>query len=169
MPEAQKAEHGAHLRLPEEAARLEKHIEHFKSSGDELEAAAYAERLKHTRARHVHAVKAAAFVDALGLKHEIAPNAITYNDALNFVAKTLHEEEHGVKTSTVARAHGHLKNIKGTRCDADGKVIDPNQDHVDPELLAAPRDAAAEVIAHLGLTDENHVAAAKALFQKATV
>lgn len=167
MPEAQKAEDGAHLRLPGEVAQLEKHIEYFTSAGDTRRAADYTAELKHTKAGLVHASKAKELVDQLGLTHEVTPKTITYNDALRFVAKTLHEVELGVTTSTFARAHGHLKAVKGTRVDAEGNQLAPDELHIDPELLAAPRDVVAEVVTHLGLTDPAHVAAVAALFGKA--
>ncbi len=167
MPEAQKAEHGAHLRLPGEIAKLEKHIEHFKSVGDEREAAVYTERLKHTKDGLVHALKAKELVDQLGLSHDVTPTTITYNDALHFVAKALHETQHGVTKSLYARAHGHLKHVKGTRLDDKGNVADADEHHVDHGLLNAARDAAAEVITHLGLTDPAHVSAVNSFFGKA--
>lgn len=167
MPEVQKAEHGAHLRLPNEVALLEKHVEYFKSCGDENKASAFAEELKHTKDGLAHALKAKDLIDQLGLSHEITKTSITYNDALRFVAKTLHETQHGVTKSTFARAHERLKDVKGTRLDAKGNVVDSNEPHVDPQMLAAPRDAASEVIEHLGLTDPAHVAAVKSFFGKA--
>ncbi len=179
MPEAQKRAHkgpvqdpahGAHLRHPVEADRHAKAAEFHKANGDEAEHARSKNLEKWTRERQVHNLKALPFIDSLGLSHDVTPSTVTYNDALNYVAKVLHERQHASEgnpesaKSEFARAHQHLRHVKGTRTDEGGNVVDPNEPHVDPALLDAPRDHAAEVIAHLGLTDAAQIVAAKALF-----
>lgn len=149
---AQSPAHGAHLRLPEDIQQLEKHIAHFRACGDENEANAYAERLKHAKVRLSVAARAAALVDQFGLKHDIAPGEITYNDAVNFVAKTMHECVHGVASSNYTRANHSDAN--------DGA-------HIDPAQHGVRRDPAVEVVEHLGLVDPAHIAAVNALFGKA--
>jgi uncharacterized protein YoaH (UPF0181 family) len=148
--------HGAHLRLPGEAEKLLRHATYFDSVGDVVEAAAYRLRHKHTVERHGHAVKAAAFVETLGLSHEVKSEGYTFNDAVNFVAKVLHEhDQHENRLAEIkplyARAHGNIDPATN-----DGA-------HVDLEKMNAPRDSAAEVIEALGL--EGPAAdAARALF-----
>jgi antirestriction protein ArdC len=146
---SQNPDHAAHVRLPREIERLQKHIVHFEEAGDELEANDYKARLKHTQDRHAHVSAAKALVDQFGLSHDIHPDAITYNDALNFVAKTMHETQHGVTKSTYVRANHSSAN--------DGK-------HISLDKQNAPRDPAAEVVEHLGLTDPQHIAAVQAFF-----
>lgn len=141
--------HGAHLRLPEEVTRLEKAVDFFKSQNDEKMLSQIMPQLDGAKDRLKHAVKAAAFVDKLGLSHEVSVGSYTYNDAVNVVAKTLHEHEHGVK-SLYHRAH---KRVEGVNDDA----------HCCPIKLAESRDPVAELVAHLGLKDE-HIEAAKSLF-----
>lgn len=148
---AQNPAHGSHLRLPEELERLNRHVEHFAAAGDEVEAEVYRARAKHTADRATHARSAAALCDGLGLSHDITPDSITYNDAVNFVAKVKHELQHGVVTSQYQRA-GHSGVNDGT--------------HVDEALVKAKRDPAAEVIEHLGLTEPEHVSAVQAFFGK---
>jgi hypothetical protein len=153
---AQDPAHGAHLRLPTEADLLAKHAAYFDGLGDKVEAANYLQREKHTRARHVHALKAAAFVETLGLGHEVKTEGYTFNDAVNFVAKAMHEhEQHESGTHTIAplyvRGHAAVKDVNEAT-------------HVDLEKFNAPRDSAGEVIDALGLTDPAQIEAAKALF-----
>jgi len=143
-----------HLALPAQVKMLTKHIEHFNASGDAPRAAAHEAELRHTRDRLEHAKRAAAFVDTLGLSHEVTPDAVTYNDACNYVAKVLHEMQHGVTSSEYTRAH---KRLHGAGLGADAAK------HYDEARLNVPRDAAAEICAHLGLDPEKHMTAAKAL------
>lgn len=86
-----------HVHHAKQIDLLKKHIEHFESAGDPVRAAQYASELKHTADRLEHAKRAAAVVDGFGLSHEITPATIAYNDAVNFVAKTLHEVAQGQK------------------------------------------------------------------------
>lgn len=154
MSNKQDPEHCAHKRHPLELDRLKQHIEHFTKVGDPAEAARFSALHKNTEDRAGHATKAADLVDKLGLSHDVTPHSVTYNDAVNYVAKVLHEMQHGVTKSHYARAHYHVK-------DANGGA------HCDEKLLNTPRDACAEVIEHLGLTDAAHVAAVKEFFGKA--
>lgn len=151
MSTTQDPEQAAHKRHARELELLKGHIEYFTKAGDLVEAARFQALHKHTADRLAHAEKAAPLVDALGLSHEVTRDAITYNDALNFVAKTLHEMQHGVTRSPYARAHYHVK-------DANGGA------HADDALLNAPRDHAAEVVEHLGLTAPEHIAAVNTFF-----
>lgn len=144
--------HAQHLRLPGEIELLKKHIKYFRDLGDNVEADKYEEKLKHSQDGLVHASRAATLVDQLELSHEITPTTITYNDALRFVAKTLHETQHGTKTSNYTRANHSSVN--------DGA-------HIDLEKHNAPRDEATEVIEHLGLTEPAHIAAVNTFFGKA--
>lgn len=189
----QDPEHAAHRRLPGEIERVAKHLEHFKAHGSAIDIAEWTQRLKHTQDRHPHALKAADLVDKLGLSHEVKPGQITYNDALNFVAKTLHEIQHGVATSNYSRAHAEMvRSWTGKRAtndagehvglvthvqktengklafEADGVTpVMVESTHVDLARHAAPRDPAAEVVEHLGLTDPAHVALVTSFFGKA--
>ena len=141
---------GAHLRLPEEVARLEKAVTFFKEQGDEKMLSQLVPQLDGAKDRLDHAVKAAAFVEKLGLSHEVTKDSYTFNDAVNAVAKALHETEHGV-ASLYTRAHKHLDGVN------DGA-------HCCPVKVKEPRDPAKELIEMLGLKDPVHVEAAKSLF-----
>lgn len=161
MPEAQNPEQGAHLRLPAEVERLKKAAAYFGESGDEKMLALIMPQLDGAIDRAKHAVVAAEFVAKLGLTHVVEAGKYAFNDAVNVVSKVLHEHEQHESgkveiKSLYHRSHAHLVGVN------DGA-------HVDAEKLAAPRDSAAELIEHLGLTDPEHVSAAKALFQKVTV
>lgn len=203
MPEAsrhhkgpvQDPTHAAHLRHPAEADRHAKAAEFHKANGDEAEHARSKNLEKWTRERQVHNLKAKAFVDTLGLSHNVTPTTVTYNDALNYVSKALHEMQHAAEgnpesaKSEYERSHRHLLGVNqgGTpeqhaRADefralfkdapepvkayaetvAAGLIQE--HPHCDPAQLGQPRDHAAEVVAHLGLTDGARIAAAKALF-----
>lgn len=126
MPEAQKREHkgpvqdpahAAHRRHPAAAERHAKLAEFAKSIGDEAEHARHVNLEKWTRERQAHNLKALPFIDSLGLSHNVTPSTITYNDALNYVAKVLHERQHASEgnpesaKSEYARAHGHLLGV----------------------------------------------------------
>src|SRR6478752_9828979 len=143
---------GAHLRLPVEVARLEKAVDFFKSQGDEKILSQLVPQLDGAKDRLEHAVKAAAFVERLGLSHEVTTSGYTFNDAVNVVAKSLHETEHGV-ASIYTRAHKHLAGLN------DGA-------HCCPVKVKEKRDPANELIEVLGLKDPEHIEAAKALFGK---
>jgi hypothetical protein len=147
---------GAHLRLPTEIARLEKAVAFFKEAGDDKMLSQIVPQLNGAKERLPHAVKAAEFVSAIGLKHDVELGAYSFNDAVNVVSKVMHEHEQHASGKFVieplyVRAH---KGVKG--------VNDGN--HCDEQKFSAPRDSAAEVIEHLGLSDPQHMAAAKALF-----
>lgn len=173
MPELQKKKpsqdpaNAPHLRHPREAERLKRHIEHFRSAGDEEEAKKYEALLAHTTDRSTHASTAVSFVSSLGLSHDITPETITHNDALAFVSKQLHEQQHakagtrgneadGPHRSIYARAHLSVVGVNATK--------ENESPHADKALMAAPRDFAAETIEHLALTNESQIAACKALF-----
>jgi hypothetical protein len=143
---------GAHLRLPEEVTRLEKAVDFFKSQGDEKMLSQLVPQLDGAKDRLDHAVKAAAFVDKLGLSHEVSTSGYTFNDAVNSVAKALHEVEHGV-ASVYTRAHKHLAGIN------DGA-------HCCPVKVKESRDPAKELVEMLDLKDPAHIEAAKSLFGK---
>jgi hypothetical protein len=160
MP-TQHPDHGAHKRLPTEVERLDKAVKYFQSQGDEKMLSQIVPQLDGAKERLAHAAKAAEFVALLDLSHEVNGHSYTVNDAINVVAKVLHEHEHHESgkaevKSLYARAHGHLRGIN------DGE-------HCDEEKLSAPRDSHAELVEHLGLTDPAHIDAAKALFKKVTV
>jgi len=143
---------GSHLRLPGEIAKLEKAVEFFKEQGDEVRLSQLVPQLDGAKDRLEHVLKALPFVEKLGLSHEVNTNSYTFNDALDTVAKYLHEAEHGVK-SVYARAHKHLDGVN------DGA-------HCCPVKVKAPADYAAEMIEDLGLKDQDLVDAGKALFGK---
>jgi|HubBroStandDraft_5_1064220.scaffolds.fasta_scaffold48263_3 hypothetical protein len=136
-----------------QVALLEKHVAYFESVGDRKRSAEYAAEMRNTEARLVHDLRATEFVDMLGLTNEITPTTVTRNDAVNFVAKVLHEVEQGVNASHYVRAHYRLP-------------LDRLDVHVDEKRMKQPWDPAADVVEHLGLTDPKHVAAATALFAK---
>lgn len=136
---------------------LNKHIAHFQSVGDTLRADEYAAELKNTQHRQAFDMVAAKLVDTLGLTNKVTPDTITYNDAVNYIAKVLHEVAQGVKTSSYQRSH---RNVVGVNKDKEGKDL-----HVDPVKIGSKWDPAEEVIAHLGLTDDKQKAAVQALFQ----
>jgi hypothetical protein len=113
---------------------------------------------RNTAERLEHARRALAFVDSLGLTHEITATAVTYNDALNYVSRTLHSVSLGVTESEYSRGHKHLRGVTSTN--EAGEAV-----HLcDDAKLDATRDPAAEVIAHLALTKPEQVAAARKLF-----
>jgi hypothetical protein len=134
-----------------EAALLAKHVEHFKTLSDDARAEAFAAEAAHTLVRAAFARKAEELVSKLGLKDEVTATTVTATDAVNFVAKVLHEDAHGVKTSHFQRANRHAAQVDS------GKFVDAAK-------MVAPRDSAADVVEHLGLTDEKHIASVKALF-----
>jgi hypothetical protein len=144
---------GAHLRLPEEVARLEKAVSFFKSSGDEKMLSQLVPQLDGAKDRLEHAVKAAVFVEKLGFSHEVSTHGYTFNDAVNVVAKALHETEHGVTASLYTRAHKHLDGVN------DGA-------HCCPVKVREKRDPAKELIEILDLKEPGHTEAAKSLFGK---
>lgn len=147
---------GAHLRLPTEIDRLEKAVAFFKAAGDEKMLSQIVPQLTGAKERLPHAIKAAEFVSAIGLKHDVELGVYAFNDAVNVVSKVMHEHAHhesGKFTVDPLYVRAH----KGVRGVNDGE-------HCDEAKMSAPRDSAAEVVEHLGLTDSNHVAAAKALF-----
>lgn len=146
----QDKDNGAHVRLPQEIARLEKAVAFFKDQGDEKMLSQLMPQLDGAKDRFEHAVKAAGFVEKLGLSHEVTTGAYTFNDAVNVVAKALHETEHKV-ASVYTRAHKHLDGVN------DGA-------HCCPVKVKAPRDPAGELIETLGLKDPKHIEAAKSLF-----
>src|SRR6478736_387478 len=152
MTISQDPKNGAHLRLPEEIARLEKAVEFFKSQGDEKMLSQLVPQLDGAKDRLDHAVKAAAFVEKLGFSHDVTTNSYTFNDAVNAVAKALHETEHGV-ASIYTRAHKHLEGIN------DGA-------HCCPVKVKQSRDPAAELVELLGLKEPEQIEAAKSLFGK---
>jgi hypothetical protein len=137
----------------EQVTLLAKHVEHFRSVGDERRAAQYQAELEQTRDRLVFDQKAEAFVSTLALSEDVTPTTITHSDAVNYVAKVLHEVAQGVKSSHYQRAHRHV----------DAKLNDGA--HVDGSRMTAPWDPAMDVVEHLGLTDATHVTAARSLFQ----
>ena len=143
---------GAHLRLPDEISKLEKAVEFFKSQGDEKMLSQLVPQLDGAKDRLEHAVKAASFVEKLGLSHEITTSTYTVNDAINLVAKALHEIEHGV-CSVYARAHRHLAGAN------DGA-------HCCPVKLKEERDPVQEIIDALGIKEASHLDAVKELFGK---
>lgn len=149
MP-TQDSKNAAHLRLPEEVARLEKAVEFFTAQKDEKMLSQLVPQLEGAKDRLEHAVKAAEFVDKLGLSNEVNTSSYTYNDAVNLVAKALHEVEHGV-CSVYTRAHKHLAGLN------DGA-------HCCPVKVKEERDPVKELIETLGLNNPAHVEAAKNLF-----
>ncbi len=142
--------HGAQVRLPEEVARLEKAVAFFKDQGDEKMLAQLMPQLDGAKDRLDHVVKAAAFVEKLGLTHEVTTGSYTFNDAVNAVAKALHETEHKV-ASVYTRAHEHLAGVNDNA-------------HCCPIKVKEPRNPAAELIEMLDLKDPKHIEAAKSLF-----
>lgn len=147
---------GAHLRLPAEVARLEKAVAFFTDQKDEKMLSQVVPQLAGAKDRLEHALKAVAFVDSLGLNHEVVPGKYTYNDALNVTAKVMHEHDQHTSgkfhiKSLYHRSHAHLKDAN------DGK-------HCDESKLGSGHGGAAELIEHLGLTDPAQIAAASALF-----
>jgi uncharacterized protein (UPF0261 family) len=94
----QDPENCAHKRHARELEKLRGHVAYFDKSGDEVEAAKYRALLKHTEDRLEHVAQAKPLVDSLGLSHEVNLTSVTYGDALNYVAKVLHEQQHGVRT-----------------------------------------------------------------------
>lgn len=153
MSKTQDPNNGAHLRLPDEVARLEKAVAFFTEQKDEKMLSQIVPQLAGAKDRLVHAAKAVPFVEKLGLSHEVTTGTYTFNDAVGLVAKALHEHEHGVP-SLYTRAHKHLLGVNG---DA----------HCCPVKVKEPRDPVAELVDHLGLSDEKHIEAAKSLFGKA--
>ncbi len=143
----------AHLRLPEEVARLEKAVDFFTSQGDEKMLSQLVPQLDWAKDHLEHAVEAAAFVEKLGLTNEVTTGSYTFNDAVNAVAKLLHEVEHGVSTSVYTRAHKHLAGIN------DGS-------HCCPVKVKAPRNPVAELVELLDLKNPAHIEAVKSLFGK---
>ena len=146
----QDPKNGAHLRLPEEVARLEKAVDYFKSTNDDKMLSQLVPQLEGAKDRLDHAVKAAAFVEKLGLGHEVTTGSYTFNDAVNAVAKALHETDHGV-ASVYTRAHKHLAGVNDNA-------------HCCPVKVKEPRDPAKELVELLGLKDPEHIEAAKSLF-----
>ena len=183
MP-AQDPNDAPHLRFARNIESLERLIpilegEHEKNPGNatiahHLDLAK--QDLKHTKDRLPLAQKVAPLIEKLGLSHEITPDTVTANDAANFIAKVLHEVQDGVTTSHYTRTH--------TVRDMVGKKLGELHPHKDPihgeseddkaarehrhaahvARMAAPFDPVADVVEHLGLTDEVHIAAVKALF-----
>lgn len=147
---------GAHLRLPDEVARLEKAVAFFTESKDEKMLSQVVPQLAGAKERLPFAVKAAAFVEKLGLKHDVELGKYTFNDAVNVVARVLHENDQNNSgkfaiKSLYHRSHAHLKGAN------DGK-------HCDESKLGAAHGGHAELVEHLGLTDPEHLKAASALF-----
>jgi len=134
----------------EQATLLAKHVDYFTSAGDSVRADSYAAELKHTNDRAQLAVKAEELVSKLGLTDEVTATTVTFTDAVNFVAKVLHEVAHKVKNSHYRRAHSRLP----------WRTVPIAQS----ERMGAEFDPAADVVEHLGLTDEAHVALVKDLF-----
>jgi hypothetical protein len=149
---------------------LTKHVDYFRSVGDTVRADAFVRELEGTAERIPHDEAAVALVSEFGFGDEVNATSITYTDAVNYVAKVLHECANGEKRSqyqrshaSVARANAALIERYAAALKADPKAAQ-EVPHVDEANMAAPWDPAAEVIAHLGLEKPEHVAAVRSLF-----
>jgi hypothetical protein len=112
--------------------------------------------LRSTDERLLHDQAATELCDKLGLTNVITPTTITHNDAVNFVARTLHAIALGEKRSHYQRGHAHLVGIN------DGA-------HADMTKMTEAWDPAAEVVEHLALTDPAHVSMVRELFAQKVV
>lgn len=175
-----------HERLAAEATILATHVAHFQAVGDSRRMGQYQQELTHTKLRAALAQDAAAVVAMLGLADEINETSITRTDAINYLAKVLHELQNGEKRSHYARAHAKVSKIKDAALDAEmakreklakayarvelegdpdveAKVAAIKVRVFDPERLEADWDPAAEAIEHLGLKDSAHQSLVRAL------
>jgi hypothetical protein len=141
-----------HIAHAKDAALLRQHVAHSAHIGDKRRSATLEAELKVTEQRRAFADRAALLCDGLGLTNEITKDTITYNDAVHFVAKVLHEVLHEETRSHYARSHAHLIGVN-------------EGEHIDDVELAKPFDPAHDVIEHLGLEKAEDISAVTEFFQ----